>query len=152
MPFPTREHFYVGAATLLVVVLAVLLHYESSLLLSRFAASTRVPPRPRMLLLIFGLLLAHVGEIWLFAVGAWLLLMLPGVGSLAGAVDVGLLDVVYVSSTTYTTLGYGDFVPVGHLRFLFGMEALCGLVLITWSASLTFLEMQRHWLERPHGR
>ena len=149
MHFPTCEHFIVAAATLAVMVLAVLLHYEASLLLSRFVASTRLPPRPRMLMLIFGLLLAHVGEIWLFAVGAWLLLAVPGVGSLAGAVDMGLLDVVYVSATTYTTLGYGDFVPVGHLRFLFAMEALCGLVLVTWSASLTFLEMQRHWLERP---
>ncbi len=152
MPFPSREHFIVAAATLTGVVLVVLLHYESSLLLSRFTASARLPPRPRMLLLIFGLLLAHVAEIWLFAVAAWLLLAVPGIGSIAGDNGLGLLDVVYVSATTYTTLGYGDFVPVGHLRFLFAMEALTGLVLITWSASLTFLEMQRHWQERPPPR
>ena len=73
----------------------------------------------------------------------------PALVRLAGPHDTALLDVVYVSATTFTTLGYGDFVPVGHLRFLFGMEALTGLVLVTWSASLTFLEMQRHWQERP---
>ncbi len=127
-------------------MLAVLLHYESSLLLSRFLTRTRVPPRPRMLVLMFGLLAAHMAEIWLFALGAWLLLGVPGVGELTGhSGAIGLPDVVYVSATTYTTLGYGDLVPVGHLRFLFGMEALAGLMLITWSASLGFLEMQRHW-------
>ena len=146
---PTREHLIVAAATLLIVVLAVLLHYEASAVLSRFVGTTRMRQRPRMLVLIFGLMLAHVAEIWLFAVGAWLLLGFGGTGRLAGPHDTALLDVVYVSATTYTTLGYGDFVPVGHLRFLFGMEALCGLVLVTWSASLTFLEMQRHWKERP---
>jgi hypothetical protein len=31
------------------------------------------------------------------------------------------------------------------VRFLAGMEALSGFVLITWSASFTFLEMQRYW-------
>ena len=146
---PTREHLIVGAATLLIVVLAVLLHYEASAVLSRFVGATRMRQRPRMLVLIFGLMLAHVAEIWLFAVGAWLLLGVGGTGRLAGPHGTALLDVVYVSATTFTTLGYGDFVPVGHLRFLFGMEALTGLVLVTWSASLTFLEMQRHWEERP---
>ena len=148
----TVEHLIVGGATLFVVVLAVLLHYEASAVLSRFVGATRMPQRPRMLVLIFGLMAAHVAEIWLFAVGAWLLLGVGGTGHLAGAHATGLLDVVYVSATTYTTLGYGDFVPVGHLRFLFGMEALCGLVLVTWSASLTFLEMQRHWQEHPRAR
>ena len=70
---PTREHFIVAAATLLVVVLAVLLHYEASALLSRCVAATRLGQRPRMLVLIFGLLLAHVVEIWPFGVapGCW---------------------------------------------------------------------------------
>ena len=146
---PTREHLIVATATLLIVVLAVLLHYEAAAVLSRFVGATRIRQRPRMLVLIFGLMLAHVAEIWLFAVGAWLLLGVDGTGRLAGPHATALLDVVYVSATTFTTLGYGDFVPVGHLRFLFGMEALTGLVLVTWSASLTFLEMQRHWKERP---
>ena len=147
---PTREHLIVAFATACIVVLAVLLHYEASAVLSRFVAITRIGQRPRMLVLIFGLLLAHVAEIWLFALGAWGLLGVAGTGGLAGPHAVGLLDLVYVSATTFTTLGYGDFVPVGHLRFLFGLEALTGLVLITWSASLTFLEMQRHWETRSH--
>lgn len=57
----------------------------------------------------------------------------------------GWLDFVYLYATTYTTVGYGDLSPSGHLRFLFGTEALTRLMLITWSASLTFIEMQAHW-------
>ena len=33
--------------------------------------------------------------------------------------------------------------PVGAIRFLVGTEALTGFVLVTWSASFTFVEMQR---------
>jgi hypothetical protein len=50
--------------------------------------------------------------------------------------------------TTYTTLGFGDIVPVGPVRFLTSVEALTGFVLITWSASFTYLEMNRFWKPR----
>ena len=43
----------------------------------------------------------------------------------------------------YTTVGFGDIAPLGPVRLLVGIEALAGLVLITWSASFTFLIMQR---------
>ena len=57
----------------------------------------------------------------------------------------GLLDFVYFSATVYTTLGFGDLVPTGAVRFLAGTEAVTGFLLISWSASFTFLEMQRFW-------
>ncbi len=34
---------------------------------------------------------------------------------------------------------------MGNLRFLSGLEALTGLVLIAWTASFTFIEMQQLW-------
>lgn len=40
-------------------------------------------------------------------------------------------------------LVFGDIVPTGPMRFVTGTEAICGLALITWSASFTFLVMQR---------
>jgi len=52
---------------------------------------------------------------------------------------------VYFSAVTYSTVGFGDVIPTGPLRFLVGTEALTGFVLITWSASFTYLEMQRYW-------
>jgi hypothetical protein len=42
----------------------------------------------------------------------------------------------------------GDIQPHGDLRFLTGIESLTGLVLITWTASFLFVEMQRFWNAR----
>ena len=55
---------------------------------------------------------------------------------------------IYWIFTTYSTLGFGDIEPTGHIRFLTGLESLTGLVLITWSASFLFLEMQKYWPKR----
>jgi hypothetical protein len=52
---------------------------------------------------------------------------------------------VSYSAIVYTTVGFGDIVPVGPIRFMAGMEGLTGLVMITWSASYAFLEMHRDW-------
>jgi hypothetical protein len=49
---------------------------------------------------------------------------------------------------TFTTVGAADAHVSGPIRFLFGTESLAGLLLITWSASFTFLEMERFWRER----
>ena len=68
-----------------------------------------------------------------------------GYGDTLVAQPMTLFDYMYFSSTVYSTLGFGDIVPVGEIRALTGIEAVSGLVLITWSASFTFLEMQRHW-------
>jgi hypothetical protein len=55
------------------------------------------------------------------------------------------MDCVYFSFTVFSTVGFGDIEPTGNLRFLTGIESLTGLVLITWSASFLYFEMQRHW-------
>jgi len=94
---------------------------------------------------IFGVLSLHIAEIWIFGLTVWALLMFPNTGSVAGSIAGSLLDAVYLSANTYTTVGFGDLAPVGPLRFVGGTMALTGLVLITWSASFTFLEMERYW-------
>lgn len=131
--------------TAVTVLLAVTLHYEVSVGLSRRLARSPLLGRRRVLFLILGLMVAHVAEIWLFATALWWLLPEPGAGELVGLAAIEFLDMVYMSAVTYTTLGYGDVVPSGNIRFLLGTEALTGFMLITWSASLTFLEMQQHW-------
>ena len=131
--------------TFVAVGLAVLTHYYG---LRRIMAWTDSGGRRhghRVLRAIFGVLYLHTIEIWLFAVAAWSLLMLPTAGGLSGAEIGGLLDLVYFSATVFTTLGFGDLVPHGPLRFLVGTEAMTGFVLITWSASFTYLEMERYW-------
>lgn len=62
-----------------------------------------------------------------------------------GANPLHLFDAVYLSAMTYTSVGFCDVVPVGPLRFIAGTMSLTGFVLITWSASFTYLEMERYW-------
>lgn len=151
---PNTASMVTGLTTLVLVVLCVIVHYEGLSALSRWVAHGVLPPRLRIAVIIFGQLVLHVTEIALFAAGYYVLSDQLDVGILAwiGPTDFATVpmlddfpDYFYFSAVSYTTLGFGDFVPVGPLRFMTGLEAVAGLVLITWSASFTFLEMQRYW-------
>jgi len=133
-------------ATIAVVCLCVLVHYEGLGVLVRGLAKRREhQPRRKVLYGIFAVLALHVIEIWLFGITLWALLLWPETGHLVSTATTGFLDTIYLSAMTYTTVGFGDLAPVGPIRFLAGTEALTGFVLITWSASFTFLEMERFW-------
>ncbi len=139
--------FIVAVVAVLLVVACVLLHYEVlrklSLLLNRLQQLHRM----RVLVLILGLLMTHVVEVWIYAFGYWVLDGHALFGHLEGRIHHQWLDHIYFSFVTFTTIGYGDIVPVGPIRFIAAMEALNGWVLLGWSASFTFLEMQRFWRE-----
>jgi hypothetical protein len=141
----TVGHAVVVGATTLLVVACVVLHYEALNMFSRVLRHLHMPPRARILVLIFAILAAHVTEIWIFGLGYFGLSESPGHGGLVGSHAIGLLDHVYFSAVCFTTLGLGDIAPVGAIRFLAGTEALTGFVLLTWSASFTYVEMQRFW-------
>jgi hypothetical protein len=108
----------------------------------------RGPRQQRVLRLIFAILVLHSAEIFLFALGYLTLLQDPQYGSLVGIGSVGIVECGYFSAVVYTTLGLGDIVPQGAIRIMVGPQALLGFVLITWSASFTFIEMQRYWNDR----
>ena len=133
------------------IALAVFIHYETLYTLaSHLPRLTFIAPRYRVLLGVFAILIAHAVEIWAFALG-YLAMIELGLGSLFGMTTNNLLsDCVYLSWVSFTTVGFGDVVPSGDLRFLPGLEALTGLVLITWSASFLFIEMQKFWPMSPH--
>ncbi|PRY73370.1 potassium channel family protein [Halomonas ventosae] len=141
-------HLWAVGVTLVAVILCILLHYEVSMRLWRLLERAHGTQRRRFLMLSFVIFIAHVAEIWIFAGATALLGQHPQTGQLVGLETLNLLDYVYFSAITYTTLGYGDLVATGPIRFVAGTEALLGFMLITWSASLTFLEMQRHWSAR----
>ena len=90
-------------------------------------------------------LIAHALEVWIFAVAYYAMHHSEAWGGLSGNFNGTLTDAAYFSFTTYTTLGFGDIEPTGHLRFLAGIESLTGLVLITWTASFLYLEMRKDW-------
>lgn len=139
------QTWIVVPATLIVVSLCVGLHFEILSRSRRYLTLLSHQRRRRVLMFIIVVLVAHTVEIWLFAIGYYALSVWFGIGMLVGLETASLPDYVYYSAIVYTTLGFGDIVPTGAIRFLTGMEAVTGLVMITWSASYTFLEMQRDW-------
>ncbi len=133
------------------VAVAVMIHYEMLYRLSRLMPTLIMKHRYRLLVGVFGALIAHITEIWFFAFGYYLMMRLGSDGSLGtliGETSNDLMDCVYYSFITYTTLGFGDVIPTGSLRFLTGLESLTGLVLITWTASFLYIEMQKFWNDR----
>lgn len=133
----------------LLVAMAIMIHYEMLYRLSKLMPALVIKHRYRLVVGIFGALMAHITEIWMFAFGYYFLIRFTTLGSLV-AFDSGdsihdLMDCLYYSFITYTTLGFGDLIPTGSLRFLTGLESLTGLVLITWTASFMYFEMQKYW-------
>ena len=139
------DHWKMVGITAVIVAVVVVLHFEVLQRLSRSRPVLMVSPHQRVLVLIVVILTAHIAEIWIFGAGIYLSVQGLGLGSVSGVDPLLLLDAVYMSATTYTTIGYGDLTPLGPVRLLMGTEALTGFVLLTWSASLTFLQMQRYW-------
>ena len=133
---------------------AILIHYEVLSVLDRKLPSFRhIPSRFRVLLGVGVIFLTHVIEIWLFAMGYFLSLQVDGLGTITGdpAGHGVFLDCVYLSFVTFTTVGYGDIVAQGYVRYLTCIVALTGLILITWSASFLFIEMQKYWTDAKHN-
>ena len=124
---------------------AVLIHYEMLRWISLLIPRLNIRPRLRVLLGVFGALTAHVTQIWMFGIAYYWLAAYGKLGDLIGNTSGSLMDSVYFSFTTYTSLGFGDIEPIGDLRFLAGLEALTGLVLIAWTASFMYLEMSKYW-------
>jgi hypothetical protein len=130
---------------IVIIVAAVLIHYEFLYRFTVLMPKLNVRHRFRIVIGIFAALCAHAVEIWVFALAYYGMHHRPGWGHFEGNFNGTLLDCVYFSFTSFTTLGFGDIVPIGDLRYLTGLEALTGLVLITWSASFLYLEMTRYW-------
>jgi hypothetical protein len=140
---------------LFLVIAAVLIHFEALNLLTGAIAKVKASPRLSILIGILGCFCAHLLEVTLFAGGYYFLIQQESLGGLLGGdiqghglfgtPSTGFIDSLYFSLTCYTSLGFGDLAPTGMLRFLAGIEALTGLLLIAWTASFMYLEMQKHW-------
>ena len=134
-----------AAGCALLVVLTTVIHYEVLRGLSASLVTVAVSSRAKLLIVIFATFSAHALEILLYAAAVFLLVHYAHLGTLGGHAGESLSATVYFSAETYTSLGYGDVVPTGDLRLLAGVEALNGLLLIGWSASYTYIAMERYW-------
>lgn len=131
------------------VALCVLVHYEGLRLISLLIPKLSIPPRPKVLVVIAGVSIAHLIEVSLFALVYAGMNHLGGLGSIRGDFDGSAIDYLYFSITSFTTLGIGDLFPHGGFRLLVGFQALTGFGLIGWSVTFTFMAMQQFWSQHP---
>ena len=78
----------------------------------------------------------------LFAVHFLEILLWAYAYAAVGAAPSGT-DLVYFAFGNYTTLGYGNVLPLDHWRLLAPMTALNGLMLIGWSTALIFVILRQ---------
>jgi hypothetical protein len=78
------------------------------------------------------LMAAHVLEVFVWALAYLIFNAAP-----AGA------DLVYFAFVNYTTLGYGDVLPVEHWRLLGPITAMTGMLLFGWSTAVIFEVLRR---------
>jgi len=81
------------------------------------------------------LMVAHVGEVIV-----WSLAYAIVDAAAAGA------DLVYFAFVNYTTLGYGDIIPVERWRLLGPMTAMNGILLFGWSTAVIVDVLRRAML------
>lgn len=137
------------SVAIVMIVSTTLVHFEILQIFERIVPKTSLAHgRISVVFVVLVIFLAHIIAIWLYALCFYLMVQL-GLGGLEGSgglsVQGNSLEYLYYSITSYTSLGLGDMFPTGDLRFLTGVEALNGLVLITWSASYTYLYMTKFW-------
>ena len=78
------------------------------------------------------LMIAHASEVIVWSVAY----------ALVDAAPAGT-DLVYFAFVNYTTLGYGDVVPVEGWRLLGPMTAMNGVLLFGWSTAVIFEVLRR---------
>ena len=125
---------------LIMALVCIAVHFEALMLIER-VVSTLHSARISLLVSWTGLFFAHVLEIWIYAL-AYLGCARAGIGDLQGVST--MLDYAYYSAVVYTTLGFGDIVPDRGVQLLTGSEALVGLSLIAWSATVTYARVLLH--------
>ncbi len=140
-------------AIIVLPLLAVRMHYEFLVLTSKLVQALSGHLRAGVAMAVTLALAAHVVEVIVFGIG-WFVLIEAELVEVA-LPDLTMVDAIYFSGAVYTSLGFGDIVPVSTGgKFLAVLETITGLVLIAWTASFTYFEMQRHWMqgENPeHG-
>lgn len=135
----------VALLCLTLIAVTTVIHYETLSLLNSRLATLTIPNRSKLLVVIFITFIAHVLEILVYGIVIFVLIEYMGAGALSGTTKFTLVNCLYFSAETYTSLGFGDLTPVGPVRLLAGAEALNGLLLIGWSASYTYIAMERFW-------
>lgn len=135
----------VGAMCVVLLMACTIVHYEALRALSYVMPRLGSWPRYKLVVVVVGAFLAHVVEIAMYGAAYHWLAWHHDMGSINGSHRPTVLDCMYLSATTYSSLGYGDIVPEGTIRLLAATEVLLGLILIGWTASYLYISMERFW-------
>ena len=111
----------------LLIALTTVIHYEVLRGLTETLPALTIPNRTKLLVVIFSAFVSHALQIGLYGAALFVLARDMGVGGLSGLGGLSMTNCLYFSAETYTTLGFGDLIPVGPIRLLAGAEALNGL-------------------------
>ena len=138
------------------VGLTVVVHFAGLLMLMwqlrarghRFRAhESAIGQGAAIVVVVLGLVGIHTVEIWLYAVVYFIL------GALAD-----FESALYFSTTSFTTIGYGDVVLDKQWRLVSAIEGANGLLLFGWSTAFLFSvtarmrTLEHDWLEHPQQR
>ena len=105
-------------------------------------------PRTQILFTVIASFAGHTIAVWAFALTYFVLANHLGFGALTGNIEHHILDYVYFSVVSYSSLGLGDVAPTGGLRLLVGVEAILGLILIGWTITFTYIVTERYLAHR----
>ena len=123
-----------------VSVCNITIHAFVMTMVVRVAQATATKPMTRpslrlagvMIVTVMVLMAAHTSEVMVWAL-AYLIVNAAPVGT----------NLVYFAFVNYTTLGYGDVVPVPDWQLLGPMTAMNGVLLFGWSTAVIFEVMRR---------
>jgi len=93
-----------------------------------------------MIVTVSVLMAAHASEVMVWAAAYALLNVAPA-----------NINLVYFAFVNYTTLGYGDVVPVQEWQLLGPLTAMNGVLLFGWSTAVIFEVLRRALLKGPQS-
>lgn len=129
--------------TLILTAIALLgttaFHYETVRILGRRIEGRRERVRRNLPLVITGLVVAHLIEIGFYMAIMMVAVGPLGLGSFVSAQPLGPFDIFYFAAETYSSLGYGDIIPLGPVRLIAAIEPLNGLLLLAWSGTFVYM-------------
>lgn len=135
--------------SLILMAATIAIHYETLRFASARITHMHVAPRERIILVLTAALISHLIQVLIYAIAFLALEGWGDFGTIDGKRGHDFEDAFYFSITSYTTLGIGDLYPTGPLRIISGIEALNGLVMVGWTASMTYLYMEKFWHIKP---
>ena len=136
------RQFLVGGG---VSLINIAIHALVMILVVRVARGTGAHIKPHPSLFLIGvmiptvsvLMVAHTLEVMVWSLAYSVVEIAP-----AGT------DLVYFAFVNYTTLGYGDVIPVERWRLIGPITAMNGVLLFGWSTAVIFEVLRTSWARR----